>query len=208
MFARLGHTSHRVEGTSVPSGCRAAAARHQTTRLSMSCQLCGDAKGPATFASSSRSSIAFASLHLTKWHTQCCSAVPCWRMAGLWQVHPALPGMRTSKNYSLLGAQICVPKEAGLNATRTCQDRLVTIQKQCLAHEQAPSWGAVQALASLLKRMHALTSLLKWVPASASLLKWVHALASLLKRMQQLNIVFYLLGETSINTHDLVICLI
>ncbi len=68
MFAGLGHTSHRVEGTSVPSGCRAAAARHQTTRLSMSCQLCGEAKGPATFASSSRSSIAFASLHVTTWH--------------------------------------------------------------------------------------------------------------------------------------------
>ena len=63
-----GHTSHRVAGTPVPSGCRAAAARHQTTRLSMSCQLCGDAKGPATLASSSRSSIAFASLHLTTWH--------------------------------------------------------------------------------------------------------------------------------------------
>ena len=68
MFAGMGHTSHLVAGTSVPSGCRAAAARHQTTRLSMSCQLCGDAKGPATFASSSRSSIAFASLHLTTWH--------------------------------------------------------------------------------------------------------------------------------------------
>ena len=34
------------------------------------------------------------------------------------------------------------------------------------------------------------------------------ALAALLKWMQQLNIVFYSLGETSINTHDLVIRLI
>lgn len=43
---------------------------------------------------------------------------------------------------------------AGLNATRTCQDRLVITQIQCLAHEPALSWGAVWARASLLKRMH------------------------------------------------------
>lgn len=57
------HTSQRAAGTSVPSGWRAAAALHHTAKLSMSCQLCGEAKGPATLASSSRSSMAFASLH-------------------------------------------------------------------------------------------------------------------------------------------------
>ena len=57
------HTSQRVAGTLVPSGCRAAAALHQTTRLSISCQLCGEAKGPAMLASSSLSSMALASLH-------------------------------------------------------------------------------------------------------------------------------------------------
>lgn len=57
------HTSQRVAGTSVPSGWRAAAALHHTAKLSMSCQLCGEAKGPATLASSSRSSMALASLH-------------------------------------------------------------------------------------------------------------------------------------------------
>ena len=101
-------------------------------------------------------------------------------MTGLWQVRcrASIARRENTRDYSLLGPQTLVPKEAGLNTTCTRQDKLVTSQNQCRAHKQVPSWEGGQALAALLK--------------------W----------MQQLNIVFYSLGETSINTHDLVIRLI
>ena len=63
-------------------------------------------------------------------------------MTGLWQVRcrASIARRENTRDYSLLGPQTLVPKEAGLNTTCTRQDKLVTSQNQCHAHKQVPSW--------------------------------------------------------------------